>query len=258
VPLAARSLEQPAGLIWTLAATDFKARYQPTIGGFVWALMRPVAMFLVLVAVFSFLFGSDPSYRFNLIIGLFLWDFFAEATKVGLISLHAKGYLLNKVHFPTWILVVSSASNALITLAVFTVIIVVFLTVSGRAPGPVAMGLFVWYLLHYVLIVAGFSLGASVLFLRYRDLNQVWDLATQAGFFVAPIVYPLAIVPERYHLYLYAWPPTAIIQFSRAVLVDGTIPSARAHLLLSVATALAVALGLFVHRRGAPRAAEYV
>ena len=40
-------------------------------------------------------------------------------------------------------------------------------------------------------IVIGFSLAASVLFLRYRDLNQVWDVVLQAGFFLAPIIYPL-------------------------------------------------------------------
>ena len=60
-----------------------------------------------------------------------------------------------------------------------------------------------------------------MLFLRYRDLNQVWDVVTQAGFFVAPIIYPLGVIPERFHFYLYLWPPTPIIEFSRAVLVDG-------------------------------------
>ena len=53
-------------------------------------------MFVVLMAVFSFLFASDPTYKLNLIIGLFLWDFFAEATKTGLTSLQAKGFLLTK------------------------------------------------------------------------------------------------------------------------------------------------------------------
>ena len=86
--------------MWTLARTDFKTRYQPTLGGFIWALMKPVAMFLVLIAVFSFIFGGDPTYRFNLIIGLFLWDFFAEGTKTGLMALQVKGYLLNKALFP--------------------------------------------------------------------------------------------------------------------------------------------------------------
>ena len=55
----------------------------------------------------------------------------------------------------------------------------------------------------------------------------------QAGFFVAPIVYPLDIIPERLHFYLYLWFPTPIIQFSREVLVHGTLPSLRAHLLLA-------------------------
>ena len=45
-----------------------------------------LAMFLMLMGVFSFLFASDPNYKLNLIVGLFLWDFFAEGTKASLIS----------------------------------------------------------------------------------------------------------------------------------------------------------------------------
>src|SRR3954465_6783423 len=83
-----------AGLVWTFTRTDFKTRYHGTLGGFVWALLKPLAMFLVLYAVFSFVFVSEPSYRMNLILGLFLFDFFSEATKTGLTSLYQKGFLL--------------------------------------------------------------------------------------------------------------------------------------------------------------------
>ena len=38
----------------------------------------------MLMGVFSFLFASNPNYKLNLIVGLFLWDFFAEGTKSGL------------------------------------------------------------------------------------------------------------------------------------------------------------------------------
>ena len=247
-----------AGLIWTLVRTDFKSRYQPTVGGFVWALLKPFTMFLVLLAVFSLIFAADARYKLNLIIGLFLWDFFAEATKVGLASLHAKGFLLAKAKCPLWILVVTSASNALITLAVFCLVIVAFLAASGRPPGPAAFALFLLYLGHYAVIVTGVSMATSVLFLRYRDLNQVWDVIIQAGFFVAPIIYPLDILPERFHFYLYLWPPTPIIQFSRAVLVDGVVPTMRAHGLLALQTTLILAIGILVFRRFAPRAAEYL
>lgn len=252
------ALRQPLGLAWTLARTEFKTRYQPTVGGFLWALMKPVAMFLVLMAVFSFIFGSDPAYRYNLIVGLFLWDFFADATKTGLISLQVKGYLLTKAKFPIWILVVASISNALITLVVFSVVIIGFLLISGRAPSPTASVLFVVYLLHLVAMVIGFSLGSSVLFLRYRDLNQVWDVVSQAGFFLAPIVYPFAIIPERYHVWLYFWPPTPIIQFARDVLIGGTVPSLRAHALLLTGTAIILSIGIAVFRRYEPHAAESV
>jgi lipopolysaccharide transport system permease protein len=114
------------------------------------------------------------------------------------------------------------------------------------------------YLAHFVAIVAGFSLAASVLFMRYRDLNQVWEVVTHAGFFIAPIIYPLAILPERVHLYLYVWPPTPIILFSRGVLVDGAVPSATAHALLTLEAAAILAVGALVFRACSPRVAEYL
>src|SRR5213080_4770855 len=104
---AGRTAAPRAGLIWTLVRTDFKARYHGTLGGFVWALLKPMSMFVVLMGVFSFLFASNPKYKLDLIVGLFLWDFFTEGTKSGLISLQTRGYLLTKARVPSWILVVT-------------------------------------------------------------------------------------------------------------------------------------------------------
>jgi lipopolysaccharide transport system permease protein len=245
-----------AGLVWTLIRTDFKTRYHGTIGGFAWALLKPLTMFLVLLAVFSYVFASDPQYKLDLIIGLFLYEFFQEATKSGLLSIRAKGYLLTKARFPTWIVVVTSASNAVITLALFSFVLIAYLLATGRPPSPLAIALYLLYQALFFAIVAGFSLAASVLFMRYRDLNQVWEVVTQAGFFIAPIIYPLGILPERVHAYLYAWPPTPIILFSRSVLVDGRIPSPLAHALLFIETAVVLGAGLLVYRARVSRVAE--
>jgi lipopolysaccharide transport system permease protein len=244
--------------VWTLIRTDFKVRYHGTWGGFVWALAKPLTMFVMLMAVFSFLFASDPTYKLNLIIGLFLWDFFAEGTKAGLGSLDAKRFLLTKARCPSWIVVLTSISNALITLSVFMVVILVFLIGVGRPPSPLAVMWFLIYVLALVLIVAGFALASSVTFLQYRDLNQFWDLMIQVGFFVAPIIYPIGILPERFHIYLYLWPPTPIVEFSRAVLVRGVLPSLRADLLLALGVAASLTVGGLTFRRLSPRAAEYL
>ena len=121
-----------------------------------------------------------------------------------------------------------------------------------------ACALFVGYCAALVAMVIGYSLATSVLFLRYRDLNQVWDVVSQAGFFLAPIIFPMGIIPERYHFYFYLWPPTPIIEFSRAVLVHGTMPTRTAHLYLAVDAAVILVAGIFIFRGLAPRAAEYV
>ncbi len=250
------SLRNLGGALWTLVRTDFKSRYHGTFGGFVWALLKPTLMFVVLMGVFSFIFSSAPHYRLNLVIGLFLWEFFSEGTKTGLVSLHSKGYLLVRARFPAWILVVASISNALITLAVFVLALMAYLAITLQMPSAAALGLFALSLASFGLIVVGFSLGTSVLFLKYRDLNQVWEVVVQAGFFVAPIIYPLDILPERVHFYLYLWPPTPVLQFTRAVLLDGSIPTARANLMLVAVTGAVLTAGALVYRALAPDAAE--
>jgi lipopolysaccharide transport system permease protein len=255
---SSRVVAAHAGLIWTLVRTDFKVRYHGTFGGFVWAMLKPLTMFVLLMSVFSFVFGAEPHYRLNLIIGLFLYDFFGESTKVGLTSLHARGFLLTRARCPSWVLVVTSLSNALITLMVFSVAIVSFLWLSGHGVTFVAVAAFAGYMLALVAIVAGFSLASSVLFLRYRDLNQVWEVISQAGFFLAPIIYPLGMLPERLHVWLYLWAPTPIIEFSRQALVQGTLPSPRAHVLLAAAVLVTLSVGTAVFRRFSPRAAELV
>jgi ABC-type polysaccharide/polyol phosphate export permease len=245
-----------AGLVWTLIRTDFKTRYHGTIGGFVWALLKPLTMFLVLLTVFSYVFAGQAQYKLDLIIGLFLYEFFQESTRTGLLSLRAKGYLLTKARFPSWVIVLTSASNAVITVALFSFVLIAFLALTGRAPSATAVALYGFYMLQLFAIVSGFSLAASVLFMRYRDLNQVWEVITQAGFFIAPIVYPIGILPERLHVYLYAWPPTPIILFARSVLLDARVPSALAHGLLLVETSVILGAGMLVYTLRAPRVAE--
>jgi lipopolysaccharide transport system permease protein len=241
--------------ILTLVRTDFKVRYHGQLGGFFWALLKPVAMFIVLYRVFHLLF-VNRSYLLNLLTGILLWSFFAEGTPSALESLLGKRHLLTKATVPRWIVIVASLSNALITMIVFSVAICVMVLLEGKSPGIAGFVLFYFYLLLYVVIVAGFGLGASVLFLHYRDLNQVWDVVLQAGFYLTPIIYPLDVIPERYHFYLYLWPVTPIVQFSRQALLGGPLPTLKAHLMLIGMVAVVFGAGVLIYSTGVKRALE--
>ena len=69
------------GAMWTLIRTDFMVRYHGTAMGFLWALLRPLAMLTVLLAVFSLVFRSTEHYAIYLVVGLFIYDFFRHAPR---------------------------------------------------------------------------------------------------------------------------------------------------------------------------------
>lgn len=244
------------GLIWTLIRTDFKTRYHGTFGSYLWALVKPCSIFIVLYMVFSVIFAMDPHYSMNLIIGLFLWDFFSDSTRTGFIALQTKAFLLTKTKFPSWVVILTSLSNALITVIIFCVAVCSYLYLFKRPLSILEISCFAFYIFLLLLIIIGISLAGSVLFLRYRDINQIWDLLMQVGFFFTPIIYPLDIVPHKFHFIMHAWLPTAIIQFSRSVLVKGEIPTITAHFLLVGSAAVVLLAGIFLYRTLAPRSLE--
>ena len=124
---------------------------------------------------------------------------------------------------------VTSISNPLITLAVFNVVVVIFLAAGGRPPSIGAVALFFAYSVALVTIVIGFSLASSVLFLRYQDLNQVWEVVAQASSFWRRSS-PLGIVPERLHFYFYLWPPTPVAVLPRRARPRARADANRAHI----------------------------
>jgi lipopolysaccharide transport system permease protein len=244
------------GLVWTLVRTDFKTRYHGTLGGYLWALAKPLTMFGVLYAVFSVVFAMDADYKLNLIIGLFLWDFFSDATKTGFVSLQTKTFLLTKTKFPPWVVVLTSTSNALITVLIFSIGVCIYISIFIRALSLIEIGCFGLYIFIFLIIITGITLAGSVLFLRYRDINQIWELLMQVGFFFTPIIYPLDIVPHQFHFYFYVWLPTAVIQFSRSVLVVGKIPTLTAHLMLLGGAVAVLLTGVTLCNLLSPRSLE--
>ena len=103
-----------------MVSTDFKLRYQGSVLGYIWSLMRPMFMFLVLYLVFVVFFkvGEEiPHFAVYLLLGIVMWTFFLEVTNNGLNSIVNRGELLRKISIPRYLLVVSVSISALINLA---------------------------------------------------------------------------------------------------------------------------------------------
>ncbi len=121
-------------LLRQLVITDFKLRYQGSFLGYVWSLLKPLALFVILYIVFTkFLrIGNDiPHYAVYLLLGIVLWNFFSEATSGSISSIVGKGDLLRKINFPKYVIVMASSFSALINLFLNFIIIAIFMVISG-------------------------------------------------------------------------------------------------------------------------------
>src|SRR5205807_7912170 len=117
-------------LLRALAASDFKLKYQGSVLGYGWSLMKPLVIFAVLYVVFTKfirLGGSVPYYPVYLLGGIVLWNFFTEATTLGLTSVVDRGNLIRKVYFPRLIVVAAATITAVITLLLNLVVLAAFI-----------------------------------------------------------------------------------------------------------------------------------
>lgn len=186
-------------LLKELSKTDFKLRYQGSVLGYLWAILRPMMLFAILYVVFSKIlrFGDGiPHYPVYLLCGTILWNFFTECTGMGIQAIVMRGDLIRKLSFPKWIIVISTTSTAVINLGINLLVLIVFSLFNGVMPS--------WsWLLVPISVVELYTLALGIAFLlgsinvKYRDIGSIWEVLTQALFYCAPIIYPVSMVADR-------------------------------------------------------------
>jgi ABC-2 type transport system permease protein len=253
----------------TMAVTDFKLRFFGSALGYLWQLMRPLMLFGVLYFVFSeFLqFGEDVRfYPQALLLGIVLYSFMSEATSVALRSLVQREPLVRKIDFPRLAVPLASVLTALFNLCLNLIPVFVFLLAAGGRPrwSWLELPVILAFLLVFVL---GLAMLLSALFVRYRDVEPIWDVVLQILFYASPIFYTVQTIIDKAGI---DWAraimcnpfATALQQAKHAVidpshLAAGQAFGSQAWLAVPAAIAIAVfALGLFVFMRDAPRIAE--
>lgn len=180
-------------LLRELVKTDFKLRYQGSILGMAWSVLKPLMLFAVMYVVFvRFLrFGAGiPHFAVSLLLAQTLWAFFQEATSQGMQAVVGRGDLLRKLKFPKYIVVVSSTVSALINLVISLFVVLIFMIVNGVEFRPTIL-LFPLVIIELYIFSLGLVLLLSTIFVRFRDIGHIWEVIMQAWFYATPIIYPL-------------------------------------------------------------------
>jgi ABC-2 type transport system permease protein len=248
----------------TLATTDFKLRYFGSFLGYLWSLVRPLMLFAVLYFVFTTLFHAGrgvPHYPVYLLTAIMLWAFFTDTTAGCVQCLLFREGLLRKMRFPRLVIPLSVCLTALFNLAMNFIVILVFALASGVSPrlGWLEMPLLVALL---GTLAVGTGMLLSVLYVRFRDVQPIWDVVIQILFYASPIIY-VAAQYKQYIRVAMINPIAAILTQMHHAFIDPhahsaarTIGGAPRLLLPLGIIAFMFGLGLWFFNREAPRIAE--
>lgn len=185
-------------LLAELTKTDFKLRYQGSVLGYLWALLRPLMMFAILYIVFAKLlrFGGDvPHYPVYLLCGTTMWSFFTECTSQGIQAIVNRGDLLRKISFPKYIVVVSATLTAVINMLINLLVIIIFALINDVTPS-LSWFLVIPAIFQLYLLSLGIAFLLGSINVKYRDITSIWDVLTQALFYAVPIIYPISMVAD--------------------------------------------------------------
>jgi len=210
-------------ILGEMVRTDFKVRYQGSVLGYLWSLLKPLLLFAVLYILFTVIapIGKGvPHYGVSLLLGIVFWNFFAETTMIGASSVVARGDLIRKISIPRYLVVLSSSVSALINLGLSLIIVFIFALANGVTPN---IG---WILLPVVILeLTALSVGLAFIlataYVRFRDITYIWEVILQAAFYASMIITPMSIVPKTLHDWLFMNPIVQMVQDARHMIIGG-------------------------------------
>jgi ABC-2 type transport system permease protein len=251
-------------LSWQLARTDFSLRYHGSVLGYLWSLISPLLYFGVLYLAFTRVIrigGRVPDYPAILLFNVMLFQFFAEGTGRAVTSIVTRESLMRKTEFPRLAVPVSLVFSALLSLGLNMIIVIGYVLAIGI---PVRS---TWLMLPVLVLAlsvftAALAILLSSLYVRFRDVEQIWTVATRALVYMAPVILPFEFYPESWRGFLAIDPLVPILVEARHWIID---PNAPTFSELTSPGAIAAPAGLLValcataiwhFNREAPRVAE--
>jgi len=252
-------------LTLTLARTDWKLRFFGSALGYVWSLVRPLLFFAVLWFMFTKVFHAGagvPHYPVYLLTGIVLWTFFIETTSGSVQCLLVREGMLRKMRFPRMVIPLSVGLTASFNLGMNLIVVLGFALATGVGPRLTWLELPLLILLLAIFAV-GIGMLLAPLYVRFRDVQPIWEVITQILFYASPIIYTAARYPASVRHLAMVNPIAAILTQMNHAFISPLAPTAgqviggsiRLVLPLGIIAAIAV-LGAWVFTREAPRIAE--
>ena len=211
-------------LIRELSWADFKLKYYGSILGLFWSFLKPFLMLLILYIVFNyFLKAGIKNYHIYLLLGIAIWNFFADGTKSSLQSILSKKNILQKINLSPTAVVISAIVHSFWTFIITLIIFFILFFFLGFTLDLNAFLLLYFVILSFFLVL-GVSFLITPLYMKFKDFEHIWDVFLQMLFWATPIVYSQANVPQKFLRWYMLNPVTRIIADARDTVIYHSFP----------------------------------
>ena len=238
-----RKLAKYRDLLYTLSVHRVKVRYKQSLLGVSWAIIQPLAMVVILTAIFSFI-ARMPSeglpYVLFVYVALLPWNYLSTSLTTSTNGLVSHSNLITKVYFPREILPLTYVFAALFDFLIASTVLVVLL-LYYRVPLTVNLIYVLPIMLILTLFIIAAALVLSAVQVRFRDVGVAVPIAMQVWMFASPVLYPLAAVPARLRSIYQLNPMVGIIEGLRSVVLQGAQPP-----ITAISVSVLISVGLLI------------
>ena len=207
---------------------DIKSRYAGSGLGVLWTLLLPAFQIVLYWFVFSTIMRVRPysnsqiPYIYFLLSTFFFWLSIPDGIIRSGTVIIENAELVKKVSFPNIALPISVTLAGYVHNMVGVILFVLIYIVSGLSH------LQLFFIIPVLLLQVLFSIGAGILISAIvpyvRDLQQVMGYVLQGMFFLAPIIYGLNAIPEKFRMLAYLNPVTIYIESYHTIIFERSFP----------------------------------
>ena len=233
-------------LLEELVIRDLKIKYRRSVLGYLWSVLNPLLMMLVLTVVFSTVFRFDiPNYPVYLLTGQLLFNFYSESTTMAMDSILSGAALIKKVYLPKYIFPLSRVLSTFTTL-LFSLLALFIVMIVTSTSFHITLILLPVVFLYMLIFSLGVSLILAVSVVYFRDIKHLYGVFLSALNFLTPIFYPTSILPEWLKSWMIFNPLYDYIEFLRDILLYGRWPTWEENLLCIACSIGFLAVGMWV------------
>ena len=237
-------------LLQNLISRDLKVKYRRSVLGFLWSILNPLLMALVLNIVFSKLFRFQVEYFATYYLtGALMFNFVIECTTGSMMSVISAAPLIKKVYIPKYLFPMQKCAFAFINMLFSSVAVVVVILIQG-VPFHAHILLFIVPMLYALVFAYGMGLILAAMTVFFRDIEHLYSVWTTIWMYLTPIIYPeellqssgLAVITKLNPMYYY-------VHSLRNVVMYGTFPSAIENIMCITFAIVSLALGLCLFKK---------